>query len=39
MNTLIVAGSMALLAIVGYIYFTYQDKKKAQNQASFNTDV
>ena len=27
MNTLIVAGSMALLAIVGVIYFKYIDKK------------
>ena len=27
MNTLIVAGSMAVVAIVGFIYFKYQDKK------------
>ncbi len=27
MNTIIVAGSMALLAIVGLIYFKYQDRQ------------
>jgi hypothetical protein len=27
MNTLIVAGSMALVAVVGFIYFKYQDRK------------
>lgn len=31
MNTLIVAGSMALLAIVGYIYFKYQDRHIQNN--------
>lgn len=31
MNTLIVAGSMALLAIVGYIYFKYQDRRIQNN--------
>ena len=25
MNTLIVAGSIALVAVVGFIYFTYQN--------------
>ena len=33
MNTLIVSGSMALLAVVGYIYFKYQDKRNAQSSA------
>lgn len=32
MNTLIVAGSMVLVAIIGTIYFKYQDYlKKKQN--------
>ncbi len=39
MNTLIVAGSMALLAAIGYLYFKYQDKKERQYQASVHTDA
>ena len=38
MNTLIVAGSMALLAIVGYIYFKYQDWKEATHSTSIHAE-
>lgn len=32
MNTLIVAGSILLIAIVGSIYFKYQDHKMAKQK-------
>ena len=32
MNTLIVAGSILLVVIVGSIYFKYQDWKMAKNK-------
>ena len=33
MNTLIVAGSIALVAVVGFIYFTYKDWKEAKHNS------
>lgn len=32
MNTIIVAGSVVLIAIIGTIYFKYQDKRLAKNE-------
>lgn len=32
MNTLIVAGSVLLIAIIGTIIFKYQDKRLAKNE-------
>lgn len=32
MNTLIVAGSILLVAIIGTIYFKYQDRKIANQE-------
>ena len=32
MNTLIVSGSMAILAIVGLLYFKYQDRHSVSTQ-------
>ena len=33
MNTLFVAGSMVLVAIIGYYYFKYQDWKTEKNSS------
>ena len=38
MNTLIVAGSMALLAVVGFIYFKYQEKRENRHEYPIGTD-
>ena len=32
MNTIIVAGSVVLIAIIGTIYLKYQDKRLAKNE-------
>ena len=32
MNTIIVAGSVVLIAIIGTIYFKYQDRRLAKNE-------
>ena len=32
MNTIIVAGSVVLIAIIGTIFFKYQDKRLANNE-------
>ena len=32
MNTIIVAGSVVLIAIIGTIYLQYQDKRLAKNE-------
>ena len=34
MNTIIVAGSMALIAAIGYYYFKYLDRKAERNTPS-----